>query len=199
MVTKSRARSEKSGRATGTSTTESGWFDPAMAELRNITTIAVRDYGEDSRPEAEHAILWAGNWLVSYDAGWCTLHELLDATKRVGRRLPPLISRLLLGIVAHKALLTTPRRLGEQKAKTSPHLVRCLGAQVQGFLFDDDGSQLSTVDEAVASVRQFVIDRDLLQVIPSHEIIKQWFTEWRAQEEATAPVPRPKAGRPKIG
>lgn len=196
MTSSTRPRSARSGRRTGVADVDSGWLDPALAELKNVRAKVV-ELGEHHANEADFAVLWAANWLLGYAAGWCTLHETLDATRRAATRLPPPTPRLLLGVVAHKAMLATPRRLGEHKAKTPPHLVQCLGPLVQSKLFDDKGVQLCTVEEAVDRARAELAERDLMPQPPSAESLGQWFAEWRRGQESTGnEVPRPARGRP---
>lgn len=191
-------RSKKSGRSTPEITTNSGWFDPAMSELNGVYNLAIESTDKPHHGEITFATVWAGNWLLSYDAGHCDLRSLLIATKNGAAKVPPPWNRLILGVVAHKATLSTPTFLGEQRAKTVPAVVRMVGSLVQSFLFDDCDTQAMTVDNAVNSTIAFLEDRSLLDPLPKSSTVKAWHKEWREQEtNAGNTVPSPKVGRPK--
>lgn len=183
-------------RTPSVTTHDAGWIEPAMAELGGAGRMA-----KDALPgyvgEIDFAIRWAIDWLVSYDAGHCSLLDLLNAAKAGASQVPPPWSRMVLGIVAHKATLTEPAYLGESAPRTPPAVVMSIGSLVQSLLFDEDGTQLRNRDEAVSAAREFLTVRGLLQDIPTHDTIKQWHGEWRDREETDGvTVPRTRSGRP---
>lgn len=191
-------QSKKSGRTSPTITTDSAWLYPAFGELNGVFNKAMQSTAAQHHGEIEFAILWAGNWLLSYDAGHCSLRDLLVATKNGSARVPAPWNRLILGVVAHKATLSTPQFLGEHRAKTVPGVVRMVGSLVQSRLFDEEGKQALNLDEAVAAAISFLGERKLLEPLPVVSTVKGWHKEWRNQEIAAGiTVPTPSVGRPK--
>lgn len=198
MARLSRARSAKSGRIDGKAIVDEGLLMAIRFELEQVKSFAETECGEEEMAEVGFAIKWAENWMAAYSAGWCDFQDVLDGVNRGGSKLPPMILRLLLGVVAHKALFVVPIKLGEHRAITMPHILRSVGSIVQFFLFDDNDKQLCTLKKAVEKTEQFIEERDLIKKPPSRAEIEQWFAEWRVQEtKAGRPVVKPKAGRPK--
>ena len=198
MARLSRALSLKSGRVDGKASADEGLLRSIRLEFLKVRAFAESECSEEEMAEVGFSIVWADSWLTAYSAGWCSFHDVLDGVNRGGSKLPPMIRRLLLGVVAHKALFIVPIKLGEHRASTMPHMVRLVGALVQFHLFDDNDKQLCTLKKAVEKTEQFIEERDLIKKAPSRAEIEQWFAEWRVQEtKAGRPVVKPKAGRPK--
>lgn len=195
-----RVRSKRSGRALGDVDVKSAWLVPTDARLHQYKEAVIPSLDSPNAiGEVEFAIMWARNWLMGYVAGWCPLESVIDATTRGASRLPLPYSEMLVGIVATRALRAEPRRrLGEHKSRTPPHLVFALGEAVQSRLFDAEGNQRGiTVGEAVDAVHQLIQEMELLAEVPSTQLLKTWFQEWRRREKASGrEVLAPRAGRP---
>lgn len=167
-----------------------------MAELEGVGRIAEQALPEYAG-EVSFAVGWAREWLVSYDAGHCSLLELLNAAKAGASRVPPPWSRAILGVVAHKATLADPTYLGESRPKTPPAVVMSIGSLVQILLFDESGVRLRTIEEAALEASRRIADRELVDSVPTLDTIIGWHSEWRKREEGDGiPVPRPPSGRP---
>lgn len=191
-------RSKKSGRASPVVQVDQGRLSALVTELNTVRNIIEEKCGETVRDEVNFAILWAFNWYLTYEAGQCSLLELLVAARNGFARVPPPWHRALLGVIAHKATFAIPARIGEHKARTVPFLVRSVGSLVQSFLFDDEGKQLSTIEHAANQARTFLQERNLIDPVPPIETVVDWWREWRQQEQdAGIAVPVPRRGRPR--
>lgn len=191
-------RSRKSGRASPVMQVDGGRLSALLTELNTVRNIIEENCGEAVRDEVNFAILWAWNWYLTYEAGQCSLLELLVATKNGCARIPPPWHRMMLGVIAHKATFAIPDYLGEHKARTVPFLVRSVGSLVQSFLFDDEANQIATIEHAANQARQFLHERNLIDPVPPVETVIDWWREWRRQEQADGfAVPIPRGGRPR--